>query len=106
MHIGALIDIGVPHEYLCQELDRLELGSEFRLTAERASKMGITGTYASVVVDTTNEPEHRHLPTILGMIDAANYSARVTELATDIFTNIAVAEGAIHGIEPNDVHFH
>ena len=42
MHIGALIDIGVPHEYFCQELDRLHLGSEFQLTAKRGSKMGIT----------------------------------------------------------------
>ena len=57
MHIGALIDIGVPHEYFCQELDRLHLGSEFQLTAKRGSKMGITGTHASVVVDTSNEPE-------------------------------------------------
>jgi len=106
MHIGALIDIGVPHAYFCQELDRLHLGSEFRLTAERGSKMGITGTHASVVVDTSNEPEHRLLPTILNMIDAAHYSDHVTQLATDIFTNIAVAEGAIHGIEPDQVHFH
>ncbi|MDC0237205.1 nickel pincer cofactor biosynthesis protein LarC [Gammaproteobacteria bacterium] len=106
MHIGALIDIGVPHEYFCQELDRLHLGSEFQLTAKRGSKMGITGTHASVVVDTSNEPEHRHLPTILNMIDAAHYSDHVTKLATDIFTNIAVAEGAIHGIEPDQVHFH
>ena len=55
MHIGALIDIGVPHEYFCQELDRLHLGSEFQLTAKRGSKMGITGTHAAVVVDTSNE---------------------------------------------------
>jgi pyridinium-3,5-bisthiocarboxylic acid mononucleotide nickel chelatase len=48
----------------------------------------------------------RHLPEIERMIAAAGLPARVTQWSLAIFRNLAEAEGAVHGIAPNQVHFH
>ncbi|MYE24348.1 MAG: LarC family nickel insertion protein [Gammaproteobacteria bacterium] len=44
MHLGALIDLGVPLEHLRAELGKLELVNEFELVAEPDSKMVISGS--------------------------------------------------------------
>ncbi|MDJ0732297.1 MAG: nickel pincer cofactor biosynthesis protein LarC [Crocosphaera sp.] len=48
----------------------------------------------------------RHLPEIEGMIQEANLPSRVTQWSLDIFRRLAVAEGAVHGVPPEKVHFH
>ena len=40
------------------------------------------------------------------MIHAAGYSAQVESRALSIFSHIANAEGKIHGVSPDKVHFH
>lgn len=49
---------------------------------------------------------HRHLPEILAIIEAAEFSPRVTQQATQIFRRLAEAEAAVHGTTPDEVHFH
>ena len=58
--------------------------------------------------DHSHDPhhEHRNLPTINKLIDESNLSAWVKETAKKIFYRLAVAEGKIHGISPEQVHFH
>ncbi|HIL82823.1 MAG TPA: DUF111 family protein, partial [Pseudomonadales bacterium] len=46
MHLAAMIDLGVPEQYLTDELAKLNLTSEFKITFESGSKMGISGTRA------------------------------------------------------------
>ncbi|AFY91865.1 nickel pincer cofactor biosynthesis protein LarC [Chamaesiphon minutus] len=48
----------------------------------------------------------RNLPQIEKLIVAANLPARATQWSLDIFRQLAIAEGAVHGIEPSEVHFH
>ena len=48
----------------------------------------------------------RHLPEIESMIQQANLPSRVTEWSLDIFRRLAVAEGAVHGVKAEKVHFH
>ena len=106
MHLGALIDVGVPAEYLARELDRLELAAEFDLVVEPGKKMGITGTRASVrLVEGIDKP-HRHLSTIKGVLERAGYPPRVEKLAVSMFTTIAEAEAKIHGTTVEAIHFH
>ena len=106
MHLGALIDVGIPAEHLGRELDRLELAREFELVVEPGKKMGITGTRVTVhLVEGIDKP-HRHLSTIKGILQRAGYPPRVEQLAVSMFTTIAEAEAKIHGTSVEAIHFH
>jgi uncharacterized protein (TIGR00299 family) protein len=48
----------------------------------------------------------RHLPEIEHLIQAAHLSPRAEAWSLAVFRSLAVAEGAVHGIEPEQVHFH
>ncbi|MDE0444778.1 MAG: nickel pincer cofactor biosynthesis protein LarC [Gammaproteobacteria bacterium] len=106
MHLGALIDVGVPAEHLVRELDRLELADEFDLVVEPGRKMGITGTRVTVRLAEGIDKPHRHLSTIKGILERAAYPPRVEELAVSMFTTIAEAEAKIHGTTVEAIHFH
>ncbi len=106
MHLGALLDIGVPAEHLTAELGRLELADEFTLRVEPASKMGITGTRASVALHPDATTPHRHLRDIQQIIDSAQYDPAVRDRALAMFREIAVAEAKVHGTTIDEVHFH
>ena len=106
MHLGALIDVGVPAEHLVRELDRLELAPEFDLVVEPGKKMGITGTRVTVRLAEGIDKPHRHLSTIKGILQRAGYPPRIEELASSMFTTIAVAEAKIHGTSVEAIHFH
>ena len=106
MHIGALVDLGVPGDYLHGELAKLSVADEFTLHLEPARKMGITGTRATVNLHTTDATPVRHLAEVETIIRSAGYSPKVNELAHGIFREIAVAEAKIHGTTLDKVHFH
>lgn len=48
----------------------------------------------------------RNLPQIEALISAANLPERASKWSLDIFRKLAIAEGAVHGIDPSEVHFH
>jgi uncharacterized protein (TIGR00299 family) protein len=50
MNLAALIDLGVPKEYLLKELSKLKLSSEYEIKIEKSSKLGITGTRVDVIL--------------------------------------------------------
>lgn len=50
MNLAALIDLGVPKEYLVQELSKMNLNSEYEIKIERSAKLGITGTRVDVIL--------------------------------------------------------
>ena len=107
MHIGAMVDAGVPADYLATELDKLCLADEFRLQIEPASKMGIAGTKATVVIDPARpQPPARHLADVRSIIETAGYEEPVATTALGIFQRIAEAEADVHGTTPDKVHFH
>jgi uncharacterized protein (TIGR00299 family) protein len=98
MLLGALIDAGADVELpdLNVEGLRIELG-----TAERHGIMATTVT----VHGAPGQP-HRHWSSIRAQIDAAQLPERPRARAQAAFARLAVAEGRIHGIEPEQVHFH
>jgi pyridinium-3,5-bisthiocarboxylic acid mononucleotide nickel chelatase len=63
MNLGALVDLGVPDDYLITELKKLKL-SGYELKFEAGLKMGISGTKATVTIENldkqTTENEHVH----------------------------------------------
>jgi hypothetical protein len=48
----------------------------------------------------------RHLPEIEHLIQTAQLPARVEAWSLAVFRQLALAEGAVHGIAPEQVHFH
>ena len=114
MCLGALVDIGVPWQYLIDRLQGLGIGQEYQLRAEKVHRQGqlATKVYVDLLTDTLASNHHhhhypaRHLPEIEKLIKSAGLPTRATEWSWQIFQNLAVAEGAVHGIEPEKVHFH
>ena len=106
MHLGALIDLGVPAAHLQAELGRLELSGEFELVAEPATKDGIAGTKATVRLAPDAERPHRHLADIEGIVERAGYAPGVQERALGMFRALAAAEAEIHGRTVEEIHFH
>lgn len=122
MHLGALVDLGVPEDHLQTELSRLGLDEEFDLRFERQRKMGITGTRALVELHhgEHGDGEHGHghshghhhhhkqrnLADIEAIIEASGLPSGVQARARRIFEEIAVAEATVHGVDVSEVHFH
>ena len=50
--------------------------------------------------------KHRHLPEIEQIIRDAKLPKRVEKWSLATFRTLAIAEGAVHGIAPEQVHFH
>jgi uncharacterized protein (TIGR00299 family) protein len=49
---------------------------------------------------------HRKASQILAMIRESKLTPKTKEIATDIFTKLAISEGKVHHIAPEDVEFH
>ena len=49
MNLGALVELGVDFDYLCAELEKLNLAGEFRLERKSVLKNGIAATKIDVV---------------------------------------------------------
>jgi pyridinium-3,5-bisthiocarboxylic acid mononucleotide nickel chelatase len=167
--LGALVNAGVPLEYLSTHLDRLGIESEYQLWSEKVHHNGQIATKVHVDLtaiegskdsthhhhhhdhESEHDPEHQHehphthhsttvsspsedldhqhshehheqtqehhhhhhydtpqrnLPQIEQLINGANLPDRAAQWSLDIFRKLAIAEGAVHGIEPSEVHFH
>ena len=106
MNMGALVDVGVPGEYLGEQLAKLSLAHEFTLSLESGSKMGITGTRASVNLSPEHKRAVRHLADIEAIIGSAEFAPGIEAKAIDIFRAIGTAEAKIHGTSIDEIHFH
>lgn len=104
MLLGAFLDCGVDVEYLKEELAKLHVEG-FHIEAEKTVKHGISGTSCHVILE-QHEHTHRHLSDIRAILDASTLDQPVKDTAYAIFEKIARAEGRVHGISMNEVHFH
>jgi uncharacterized protein (TIGR00299 family) protein len=105
MNIGALIDVGVPKEYLLKELSKLNIEGEYSLEIIPSSKMGIHGTKFTVKYDHVDH-HHRHLSHIEKIIMESELSDEVKNISMNIFKRVAEAEAKIHNTSIEKVHFH
>ena len=129
MLMGALVDAGAPIEVLQKTATSLGLGAELHLS--RVNRSGIQSAKIDVMVEgKLHEPaaptgpadhvhdhhhhhhhhhEHHHgrsLPQIRGLLMAADLTQRARNLSLNAFTLLAQAEGRIHGVPIEEVHFH
>lgn len=80
MHLGAMVDLGVPPEHLESELRKLGLAG-WRLRFTRDSRKGIGGTRADVVLDGEPNPAARPSPVGHGGDVAASSVGHRAEVA-------------------------
>ncbi len=115
MCLGALVSSGVPVEYLIEKLNGLGIEQEYQLRAEFVQRNGqqATKVHVDLVHDHHHHHDHehnhhhtRHLPEIEWMILKAGLPSRAEAWSLAVFRQLAVAEGAVHGISPEKVHFH
>jgi len=135
MFLGALVDLGVDFRTLERELKKLRLDG-YHLHAGRQKKDSIEGVKFDVHLDSegcVHHPSHEHGPDaeaahshahghdhahdhdhgvqrdfrqIRELIAGSSLSPWVREKSEAVFLRIAVAEGKIHGLPPDRVHFH
>jgi uncharacterized protein (TIGR00299 family) protein len=111
MCLGALVDCGVPLEYLKEQLRCLGLEEEYHLAAEKVVRRGQIATKVHVNLrehshSSHDHPPERHWGEIATIIKNAQLPQPVTAWSLDIFARLAEAEGMVHGIAPEKVHFH
>jgi len=102
MLLGALLDL-LREEDLNPFIKGLALGN-FAVMVRRSSKKGISGL--DVKVRAHEGHSHRGLGEIEKIIESSALSPFVREKSLEAFRLLATAEAAVHGKEPEEVHFH
>ena len=131
MFIGAMIDLGAGAHKLEHELEKLKLGG-YHLHVARKQKSGIEGVKFDVHLADHHEHSHDHphehhhhdhdhhhdhhhhdehndsrnFSEIKELISRSKLSAWVKQKSVAVFGRIAGAEGKIHGLPADEVHFH
>jgi uncharacterized protein (TIGR00299 family) protein len=125
MFIAALIDLGVDARQLEQELGKLRLEG-YHLHLKRAHKVSLEGVKFDVHLASEHDhgaQPHAHTPVhahdhahthehgrnfaqIRQLITASQLSEWVKRKSEAVFQRLAVAEGRIHGLPPEQVSFH
>lgn len=129
MTIGALLDLGLDFDYLKTELQKLPVEG-YELRAFRVVRSNISAMKFDVLVGNGGSaggsqdhahhdephPHHDHhhhhhhhhhkASEILAMIRQSSLNANAKRMAADIFTRLAISEGKVHHIAPDDVEFH
>ncbi len=131
MTLGALLDLGVPEEFVRGELAKLKLGG-YRLERKRVMRGALAGTKINVLVDDHDHHhdhdhrdhdhhdhghgkhehshghighEHRHYKEIRDMLNAG-LSGDVLSRSLAMFDRIAQVEARLHGVSVDEVAFH
>jgi pyridinium-3,5-bisthiocarboxylic acid mononucleotide nickel chelatase len=102
MTLAALVAAGA----LLSEATNLlrVLGVPFDLTTERVEVNGVAALRANVRYP--DEHLHRTFGDIRTLMEGADLPERASSRALDVFRRLAVAEGAVHGEDPDEVTFH
>jgi len=119
MFIAALIDLGAEARQLEEELKKLRLDG-YHLHVTRGHKASLEGVKFDVHL--ASDHDHGEQPQALGhvhphehgrtfaqirqLITESQLSDWVKQKAVAVFQHIAVAEGKIHGLPPDQVSFH
>jgi uncharacterized protein (TIGR00299 family) protein len=120
MLLGALVDLGLSLDDLRRELGKLGLGG-YALESARVHRSGLHATKVDVVVadppahgaahdhhhgHAHGRHDHRGIREILRLVEASGLDPSVKDRASSLFRRLAEVEAAMHGVSPDDVHFH
>ncbi len=118
MTVAALLDLGLPFDYLQQELAKLGLPERsYLLGQEQVQRQGVPACYFAVQLPDGAHHHHHHehhhhhhrhrrYADIRSMITASTLSVRAKQLAQGIFLKLAEAEALAHQVAVDEVQFH
>jgi len=102
MLLGALFDLGVPPDVMAGAARAV---APVDITFEHERRHGFRVARAHVTPD-ARDTAHRTWVDVRALLDAASLEPAVARTAHGVFERLAVAEGAVHGVPPDAVHFH
>ncbi|NRQ30937.1 nickel pincer cofactor biosynthesis protein LarC [Nonomuraea sp. NN258] len=103
MILGALLDAGASLAAVQRAVEAVAPGA-VRVRVETVRRCGLAAT--RVHVDTEPGPPHRTWHDIRATLAGATLAEPVRERALAVFSRLARAEAAAHGVPADDVHFH
>jgi uncharacterized protein (TIGR00299 family) protein len=103
MFVAALLDLGLPLSCLKSELKKIPT-LKFDLKSSKKHVHSIRATQFHVICPKNETP--RSWKQIRQLIERSKLRAEVKETCLGIFTRLAKAEGKIHGVAVDTVHFH
>jgi pyridinium-3,5-bisthiocarboxylic acid mononucleotide nickel chelatase len=103
MLLGALIAAGAPLEGIRAGLDGLGVDG-LEVVTERVERHGLSAT--AVRVSASEVDVHRDWAAVRELTARASMASRAHARANETFRRLAEAEGRVHGISPERVHFH
>jgi uncharacterized protein (TIGR00299 family) protein len=103
MLLGALVDGGVPLDVPAAAVAALPV-EDVRLVTEQTTRHGLGAT--RVHVHAPPSSEHRTWADVRTILADADLAPAVRDGALAVFERLAIAEGRVHRMPPEDVHFH
>ena len=103
MTLGGLVDLGVPIQWLRQQIGKLPVDG-FEIKARQVVRHGMQATQVEVVIEESHH--HRQYGHLKKLIGDSSLSEKVKADTLQIFKRIAQAESMIHGQKIEEVHFH
>ncbi len=103
MTLGALVDLGVPLNWLTDQLRRLPL-ENFDVKVTSAHRNGIHAKYINV--EAFDDQAARNFSQIRTLIENSPLTDLVKSTSLRIFQKLAEAEARIHSCSIEAVHFH
>jgi pyridinium-3,5-bisthiocarboxylic acid mononucleotide nickel chelatase len=103
MIAGAMLDAGLDFEFLKSQIATLGI-KNLAVTVSETKRAGLRALHFVPLIK--EEHHHRHLSDIIKIINDSKIGEKPKQTAVAIFNRLAEAEAAVHGKEPNDIHFH
>ena len=105
MLLGAFYDLGVPKKVIEQPLIDIGLRHLYNLEFKESKSCSIRGIKTKVEsIDRLSSK--RNWRSIKELILNGNLENGLQNIIYEVFESLAIAEGKVHGIKPEDVHFH
>ena len=105
MLLGAFYDLGVPKKVIEQPLIDLGLKDQYQLEFKESKSFSIRGIRTKVG-NIEFSPRKRTWRDIKDLITNGHLEDKLKQIIYDVFESLAMAEGKVHGIKSEDVHFH
>jgi hypothetical protein len=107
MILGAMIDLGVSVPELEAQLKQHLILPEYQLLAHKVSRGSIMGTKLDIkIVDPAHTRYSLSAPQIRKILEDSSLKPLSKQKALKIFGRLVEAEAQVHGVEPDEVHFH
>ncbi|MGY0538552.1 nickel pincer cofactor biosynthesis protein LarC [Nocardioides sp. YJ-D4] len=103
MLLGALVGAGVPLSVIASAVDAVA-PEPVDLAASQVTRGALAATRCHVSI--ADSVHHRTWTDVRALLTDAALDDAVRDLALRVFERLAEAEGAVHGISPESVHFH